>query len=99
MMMRVKLVTVSIMAGASDRMVRRKRISNRTDTFSGSDCPAPSERERDGTARSRAANAATGTSKNNVLRVRIRTVELSHNFCKFFRVRGVARVIFRFRFR
>jgi len=40
MMMRVKLVTVSMMAGATESTVSRKRISSNTETFSG-DCAPP----------------------------------------------------------
>lgn len=48
MMMRVKLVTVSMIAGASESTVRAKRISRSNETFSGSGLPPDMVRENSG---------------------------------------------------
>lgn len=62
MMMRVKLVTVSIIAGARESIVKRKRISSNTDTLDGSDAPPDKVREREGDVVSGAAQARSGRS-------------------------------------
>ena len=61
MMMRVKLVTVSMMEGATERTVKRKRISRRTETLLGSVAPPERVSCMLGRVRSCAAPTCSGT--------------------------------------
>ena len=62
--MRVKLVTVSMMAGASESTVKAKRISRSSETFSGSGVPPDMVRENSGNT-GPAALAMPGSRRAN----------------------------------
>ncbi len=82
MIIRVKLVTVSIIAGAIDSMVRRKRISNNVDTLAGSASPPDKVRDIDGKVRSWAAQTRSG---RRIVRARIMAgiLNILHDVLKF----------------
>ena len=61
-MILVNEVTVSMIPGARERTVSKKRISKSTETLLGELCPAARSREREGKVGSFAAKARVGIS-------------------------------------